>query len=122
MVPPVVLPPLSFTHARTPPRGVRNPFEYSRAVTFAERLRALCAERRSHLCVGLDPELSRLPAAVRGQADPVFAFNKAIVDATLDIASVYKPNFAFYEALGLEGWTSLKRTVEYIDQRAIVLA
>jgi orotidine-5'-phosphate decarboxylase len=91
-------------------------------VTFAERLRALCAERRSHLCVGLDPELSRLPAAVRGEADPVFAFNKAIVDATLDIASVYKPNFAFYEALGLEGWTSLKRTVEYIDQRAIVLA
>ncbi len=91
-------------------------------MTFVERFRAFCAERRSHLCVGLDPEPARLPVAVRGEPDPVFAFNKAIVDATLDVAPVYKPNFAFYEALGLEGWTSLKRTVEYIGGRAIVLA
>ena len=91
-------------------------------MTFAERLSALCTERRSHLCVGLDPLPERLPEAVRRDPDPVFAFNRAIVDATIDITPVYKPNLAFYEALGLEGWTSLKRTVEYVAGRAIVLA
>jgi orotidine-5'-phosphate decarboxylase len=90
-------------------------------MTFAERLSALCRERRSQVCVGLDPLLERLPAAVRGDDDPVFAFNRAIVDATIDLVPVYKPNLAFYEALGLSGWTSLKRTVEYIGERAIVL-
>jgi orotidine-5'-phosphate decarboxylase len=90
-------------------------------MTFAERLSALCQERRSHVCVGLDPVLDRLPAAVRSGDDPVFAFNRAIVDATIDLVPVYKPNLAFYEALGLPGWTSLKRTVEYIGERAIVL-
>ena len=90
-------------------------------MTFAERLDALCRERKSQLCIGLDPLPERLPAAVRGQDDPVFAFNRAIVDATVDLAPVYKPNLAFYEALGLSGWTSLKRTVEYIGDRAIVL-
>jgi orotidine-5'-phosphate decarboxylase len=91
------------------------------AVTFAERLAALCQERRSHVCVGLDPLPDRLPAAVRGADDPVFAFNRAIVDATLDLAPVYKPNLAFYEALGLAGWSSLKKTVDYIGRRAFVI-
>jgi orotidine-5'-phosphate decarboxylase len=101
---------------------VRNQSSIVKGVTFAERLHALCAERRSHVCVGLDPLPERLPAKVRGADDPVFAFNRAIVDATIDLVAVYKPNLAFYEALGLEGWTSLKRTVEYIGGRAIVLA
>ena len=57
------------------------------AMTFAERLDALCRERRSQLCVGLDPLPERLPAAVRGQDDPVFAFNRAIVDATIDLVA-----------------------------------
>lgn len=91
-------------------------------MTFAERLSALCDERRSRVCVGLDPLPERLPTKVRGAEDPVFAFNRAIVDATIDVVPVYKPNLAFYEALGLEGWTALKRTVEYIGGRAIVLA
>jgi orotidine-5'-phosphate decarboxylase len=90
-------------------------------VTFAERLAGLCQERRSHLCVGLDPLPDRLPAAVRNADDPVFAFNRAIVDATLDLAPVYKPNLAFYEQLGLAGWSSLKKTVEYVAGRAIVI-
>ncbi|HEY3081036.1 MAG TPA: orotidine-5'-phosphate decarboxylase [Chloroflexota bacterium] len=90
-------------------------------MTFAERLAALCRERRSHVCVGLDPLPDRLPAAVRGADDPVFAFNRAIIDATLDLAPVYKPNLAFYEQLGLAGWTSLKKTVEYVAGRAIVI-
>jgi orotidine-5'-phosphate decarboxylase len=91
------------------------------AVTFAERLNALCRERRSHVCVGLDPLPERLPAAVRGADDPVFAFNRAIVEATLDLAPVYKPNLAFYEQLGLAGWSSLKKTVDYVAGRAIVI-
>src|SRR5438067_12851239 len=91
-------------------------------MTFAERLSRLCRERRSHVCVGLDPIVDRLPAAVRSADDPVLAFNRAIVDATIDLVPVYKPNLAFYEALGLGGWTSLKRTVDYIGGRAIVLA
>jgi orotidine-5'-phosphate decarboxylase len=100
---------------------VAGPPCYSRTVTFAERLDALCRERRSHVCIGLDPQLDRLPASVQGEADPIFAFNRAIVDATIDVTPVYKPNLAFYEAQGLEGWTSLKRTVDYIGGRAIVL-
>jgi orotidine-5'-phosphate decarboxylase len=90
-------------------------------MTFAERLSALCRERRSNVCVGLDPLPDRLPWPVRDADDPVFAFNRAIVDATLDIVPAYKPNLAFYEALGLAGWTSLKRTVEYIGRRAVVI-
>lgn len=90
-------------------------------MTFAERLDALCAERGSHACIGLDPMPDRLPAAVRGADDPVFAFNRAVIDATIDLVPVYKPNLAFYEQFGASGWTSLKRTVEYIGARAIVL-
>jgi orotidine-5'-phosphate decarboxylase len=90
-------------------------------VTFADRLSTLCAERGSHVCIGLDPLPDRLPAAVRGGDDPVFAFNRALIDATIDLVPVYKPNLAFYEQFGLAGWVSLKRTVEYIGDRAIVL-
>jgi orotidine-5'-phosphate decarboxylase len=90
-------------------------------MTFAERLAGLCRERRSHVCVGLDPLPERLPAAVRGADDPVFAFNKAIIDATVDLVPVYKPNFGFYEALGLDGLHSLKKTIDYLRGRAIVL-
>ena len=90
-------------------------------MTFAERLAGLCEERRSHVCIGLDPLPERLPAAVRGADDPVFAFNKAIVDTTVDLVPVYKPNFGFYEAMGLEGLHSLKKTIDYVRGRAIVL-
>src|SRR5215213_115863 len=98
--------------------GTSEPCANLSAMTFAERLSALCQQRRSHVCVGLDPIVERLPAAVRSDDDPVFAFNRALVDATIDLVPVYKPNLAFYEVLGLSGWTSLKRTVEYIGERA----
>ena len=90
-------------------------------MSFTDRLNALCRERRSNVCIGLDPVWDRLPDAVRNEVDPIFAFNRAIIDATIDVAPVYKPNLAFYEALGLSGWTSLKKTIDYIDGRAIVL-
>ncbi len=90
-------------------------------MSFNDRLSAICRERGSRVCIGLDPVWDRLPDTVKSHEDPVFAFNRSIVDATIDIAAVYKPNLAFYEALGLSGWSSLKKTIEYIGGRAIVL-
>jgi len=90
-------------------------------VSFSDRLAALCGEKRSHVCIGLDPLPERLPAAVRSADDPIFEFNRRIVDATIDVTPVYKPNLAFYEALGVDGLRSLVRTVEHIGHRAIVL-
>lgn len=69
----------------------------------------------SFLCVGLDPDMNKLPECVKGGAEhPVLAFNKAIIDATAPYCVAYKPNLAFYECLGAEGWTVLAKTVEYI--------
>jgi uridine monophosphate synthetase len=85
-------------------------------LTFAEKLTQAIERNNSLLCVGLDPRPDRFPSPVMAQPDPIFAFNKAIVDATLDLACVYKPNFAFYEAQGLEGLAALSRTMEYIHE------
>lgn len=68
------------------------------------------------LCVGLDTDLKLIPQHLLSEADPVFAFNKAIIDATLDIALAYKPNIAFYEAMGIRGWQSLEKTIQYLNQ------
>jgi len=70
--------------------------------------------KKSFLCVGLDTELVRLPEVLKDSADPVFEFNKAIIDATHDLAVAFKPNTAFYECDGLKGWTSLFKTLKYI--------
>jgi orotidine-5'-phosphate decarboxylase len=79
-------------------------------------------ERRSFLCVGLDPELSKLPPHLLDQPDPILAFNCAIVDATRDLCVAYKPNLAFYEALGPAGWVTFQKTVEYIGNQHFVIA
>lgn len=71
-------------------------------------------KKQSMLCVGLDSDITKLPAAVRREADPVFSFNKQIIDATHALAVAYKPNLAFYEALGPGGMASLEKTVDYI--------
>lgn len=68
----------------------------------------------SFLCIGLDTDPGKIPRHLLSEEDPVFAFNKAIIDATHDLAVAYKPNTAFYEALGSAGWKSLERTVAYI--------
>ena len=81
---------------------------------FFGRLEETATQRDTLLCVGLDPQPALLPAATTD----VFAFNQAIVDATCDLVCAYKPNLAFYEALGLDGLEALQRTVEYIRQRA----
>jgi orotidine-5'-phosphate decarboxylase len=88
-----------------------------------EQLVALIKQKKSLLCVGLDTDLEKIPAAIRqGAKDPVFEFNKLIIDATLDYAVSYKPNTAFYEAMGLKGWESLQKTIEYIGDKAFVIA
>lgn len=72
--------------------------------------------KKSFLCVGLDPEISKLPACVSGAEDPIFEFNRRIVDATHMYAAAYKPNFAFYESYGAKGMAALDKTVRYINK------
>jgi orotidine-5'-phosphate decarboxylase len=70
--------------------------------------------KKSFLCIGLDTDLSKIPQHILASEDPIFEFNKAIVDATADLAVAYKPNLAFYEVHGAAGWNSLSKTVKYI--------
>ena len=70
--------------------------------------------KKSFLCVGLDTDIRKIPAHLQGREDAIFAFNKAIIDATADLCVAYKPNLAFYESLGLEGWKAFEDTVRYI--------
>ena len=72
--------------------------------------------KRSFLCVGLDTEFEKLPAHLHNSAEPLFAFNKAVIDATAAYTVAYKPNLAFYEANGASGWLQLTKTVAYIRQ------
>ena len=71
-------------------------------------------EKKSFLCVGLDSDIKKLPACVMDSEDPIFEFNKAIIDATAAYTVAYKPNLAFYEAQGIKGWISFEKTVEYL--------
>lgn len=71
-------------------------------------------QKQSFLCVGLDVDLHRIPKHLFQTADPVFEFNKQIIDATKDLCVAYKPNLAFYESLGAKGWLSLEKTLRYI--------
>lgn len=73
-------------------------------------------EKRSFLCVGLDSDIKKLPACVMDSEDPVFEFNKAIIDATAPYTVAYKPNLAFYEATGVKGWISFEKTVKYLKE------
>ncbi len=80
----------------------------------AEQLFEQIRRKRSFLCVGLDTDIQKIPRFLMDTTDPVFAFNKQIIDATADLCIAYKPNLAFYECLGVQGWTSLEKTVRYI--------
>lgn len=73
--------------------------------------------KKSFLCVGLDVDLTKIPQHLLELEDPIFEFNKAIIDATHDLAVSYKPNTAFYEAYGIKGWISLQKTIHYINQK-----
>ena len=73
--------------------------------------------KKSFLCVGLDVDLNKIPKHLLALEDPIFEFNKAIIDATHDLAVSYKPNTAFYEAYGIKGWQSLQKTINYINEK-----
>jgi orotidine-5'-phosphate decarboxylase len=75
---------------------------------------SLIRQRRSFLCVGLDTDPAKMPEHLRNEKDGIFLFNRAIIDATIDLCVAYKPNLAFYEALGIEGLCQLKKTMDYI--------
>src|SRR5690606_4889038 len=71
---------------------------------------------KSFLCIGLDVDLEKIPQFLLEEEDPIFSFNKAIIDATHNYAVAYKPNTAFYEAYGIKGWKSLEKTIHYLNE------
>ena len=72
-------------------------------------------KKDSFLCIGLDVDLNKIPKHLLAEEDPIFAFNKAIIDATHHVAVAYKPNTAFYEACGIKGWKALEKTIDYLN-------
>lgn len=78
--------------------------------------------KKSYLCIGLDTDIKKIPSFLLKEKDPVFEFNKRIIDATHAYAVAYKPNIAFYEALGAKGWESLEKTLEYIPNDIFTIA
>jgi orotidine-5'-phosphate decarboxylase len=84
---------------------------------FIDKLTAAVDQNNSLLCVGLDPDITKIPASVVGKEKPLFEFNKAIIDATADLVCAFKPNSAFYEASGAAGIEQLKLTTEYIRSK-----
>jgi orotidine-5'-phosphate decarboxylase len=73
--------------------------------------------KKSFLCIGLDVDLTKIPQHLLQLEDPIFEFNKAIIDATHDLCVSYKPNTAFYEAYGIKGWQSLEKTIKYLNEK-----
>jgi len=73
--------------------------------------------KKSFLCIGLDVDLDKIPKHLFDYDDPIFEFNKAIIDATHDLAVSYKPNTAFYEAYGIKGWIALEKTIAYLNEK-----
>ncbi|MEM6720415.1 MAG: orotidine-5'-phosphate decarboxylase [Bacteroidota bacterium] len=74
-------------------------------------------KKKSFLCIGLDVDLQKIPAFLLETGDPIFEFNKAIIDATHHLAVAYKPNTAFYEAYGIKGWQALEKTIQYLNTK-----
>lgn len=80
------------------------------------RLISEIKRKKSFLCIGLDVDMAKIPSHLLSEEDPIFAFNKAIIDATHNLAVAYKPNTAFYEAYGIKGWKSLEKTISYLNE------
>ena len=73
-------------------------------------------EKKTFLCVGLDTDIKKIPQHLLKEEDPIFAFNKAIIDATAPYCVAYKPNLAFYESMGVKGWISFEKTITYLNE------
>src|SRR5690554_850160 len=87
-----------------------------------DKLIAEIKSKKSFLCVGLDTDMDLIPKHLLDTEDPIFEFNKAIIDATKDYCVAYKPNIAFYECHGPKGWESLKKTLDYIPKDKFTIA
>lgn len=87
-----------------------------------QELFAQIKKKNSYLCVGLDTDLEKIPSHLHSEKDPIFEFNKQIIDATHEYCVAYKPNIAFYEALGPSGWESLQKTLDYIPNNCFTIA
>lgn len=81
-----------------------------------EELFSIIKKKKSFLCIGLDTDINKIPPHLLESDDPIFEFNKQIVDKTHELAVAYKPNIAFYESMGVKGWESLEKTVNYIKE------
>lgn len=81
-----------------------------------QQLIAQIHKKKSFLCIGLDVDLNKIPQHLLKVEDPIFEFNKTIIDATHQLAVAYKPNTAFYEAYGLKGWEALQKTIDYLNE------
>ena len=86
------------------------------------RLKEMCSTKDSHLCIGLDFDLDKMKISSINNLNSLESFIKDVIDSTIDVCSVYKPNFAFYEKYGPEGMSLLKNIVDYINGRSIVIA
>ncbi len=82
-----------------------------------QQLFAQIQKKRSFLCVGLDTDIKKIPEHLMETSDPIFSFNKEIIDATAEFSVAYKPNLAFYESLGSKGWASLEKTIGYLKSK-----
>jgi orotidine-5'-phosphate decarboxylase len=91
-------------------------------MTFIEKLKTVQAQNDTLLCVGLDTDIAKIPAALRSRPDAQLEFNKRIIDATHDLVCAYKINFAFYEAYGARGWETIVETVKHIPQPIVTIA
>jgi len=81
-----------------------------------QALIAQIQQKKSFLCIGLDVDLAKIPTHLLAEEDPIFEFNKQLIDATHHLAVAYKPNTAFYEAYGIKGWRALEKTINYINE------
>ena len=79
-------------------------------------------QKKSYLCIGLDTDIDKIPKHLLQTEDPIFEFNRQIIDATHEYCVAYKPNIAFYESLGPKGWESLKKTLDYIPKSCFTIA
>lgn len=81
-----------------------------------EQLFEQIIKKQSFLCVGLDTDIRKIPQHLLQEEDPIFSFNKAIIDATAAYCVAYKPNLAFYESMGVRGWISFEKTIQYLNE------
>jgi orotidine-5'-phosphate decarboxylase len=91
-------------------------------MSFNERLSQICHNKNSYVCVGLDVEVDKMPPFLRSEPDALFAFSKAIIEATIDHVAAYKINIAFFEAYGAAGWDALTRIVSRLPDSVIRIA